>query len=99
MQQEDIKTKLYAEAQSLYDRQDIMDQVNMQKDYGSMKERMNELIRDTELSKIVDKQEARIRKKERSMKQRKLKFQMDQKSEAKVTTTKNHNYVTREMIV
>ena len=40
-----------------------------------MKDTMNELIKETELSKIVEQQEARIRKKEKQIKIRRLKLQ------------------------
>ena len=66
-----------------------------------MKERMQSLIRETELSKIVDKQEAKLRKREKQLKARRLKLQKELHSSdlTKVPMKKSNNFATREMII
>ena len=51
-----------------------MNQALLETDYLSMKDTMNKLIKETELSRIVDQQDAKIRKKERQIKKRRLKL-------------------------
>ena len=70
-QQEDIKVKLYAENQSLIDRQIIADKVNKEKDYSSMKATLNKLVSGSTISKLVEHQEDKLQRRLKAEKLRK----------------------------
>ena len=65
-----------------------------------MKEVMHKLVRDTELSRLVDQQEAKTRKKERTAKERRVKLKKEMtKQDVTKVARKNTNFATREMIM